>query len=103
MVPIFRREASAPRLGIDPCSRGYGRSSLYSRLGLTRSAGLLAMLLVSVAMTLLGNLLLNTPLTVATVLALGIVLLTAAVCMLIAGLVAWGATRVRPLEVLRYE
>ncbi len=73
----------------------------YAVVGFT--GGLLAMLLVSVAMTLLGNLLLNTPLTVAMVLALGIVLLTAAVCMLIAGLVAWGATRVRPLEVLRYE
>jgi predicted lysophospholipase L1 biosynthesis ABC-type transport system permease subunit len=34
---------------------------------------------------------------------LGIVAATTAVCMLIAGLVAWGATRVRPLEVLRYE
>jgi putative ABC transport system permease protein len=73
----------------------------YGVVGFT--GGLLAMVVVSVAMTLLGNLLLNTPLTVATTLALGIVLLTAVVCMLIAGFVAWGATRVRPLEVLRYE
>ncbi len=34
---------------------------------------------------------------------LGVVAATSAVCMGIAGLVAWGATRVRPLEVLRYE
>jgi len=73
----------------------------YAVVGFT--GGLLAMLLVSVAMTLFGTFLLQMSLTVATVLALGIVLLTSAVCMLIAGLVAWGATRVRPLEVLRYE
>jgi ABC-type antimicrobial peptide transport system permease subunit len=28
---------------------------------------------------------------------------TAALCMLVAGSVAWRATRVRPIEVLRYE
>jgi putative ABC transport system permease protein len=33
----------------------------------------------------------------------GLVVATAAVCMLVAGMVAWSATRVRPLEVLRYE
>jgi predicted lysophospholipase L1 biosynthesis ABC-type transport system permease subunit len=67
------------------------------------SGSLLAMLLVSVALTLLGNLLLNTALTAAALTVLGIVLATALICMLIAGLVAWSATRVRPLEVLRYE
>ncbi len=65
--------------------------------------GLLAMLLVAVAMILLGNLLLQTALSVATLTVLGIVVGTAVVCMLIAAFVAWSATRVRPLEVLRYE
>jgi predicted lysophospholipase L1 biosynthesis ABC-type transport system permease subunit len=73
----------------------------YAVVGFT--GGLLAMLLVAVAMILLGNLLLQAALTVATLTVLEIVLATALVCMLIAAFVAWSATRVRPLEVLRYE
>jgi predicted lysophospholipase L1 biosynthesis ABC-type transport system permease subunit len=73
----------------------------YGVVGLT--GGLLAMLIVAVALLLLGKLLLNTDLSIATYTVLAIVLGTAAVCMLIASLVARGATRVRPLEVLRYE
>jgi ABC-type antimicrobial peptide transport system permease subunit len=33
----------------------------------------------------------------------GIIAVTTAICVLVAGLVAWNSTRVRPLEVLRYE
>jgi ABC-type antimicrobial peptide transport system permease subunit len=33
----------------------------------------------------------------------GIIAATTFVCVLVAGLVAWNSTRVRPLEVLRYE
>ncbi len=35
--------------------------------------------------------------------ALGVAAGAIALCMVVAALVAWGATRVRPLEVLRYE
>ncbi len=60
-------------------------------------------LMVSAATALLGRFALKTSLAVSTPLVLavmaGVVLLTMAV----AGLVAWGPSRVRPLEVLRYE
>jgi predicted lysophospholipase L1 biosynthesis ABC-type transport system permease subunit len=64
---------------------------------------LLAMLLVTLALTVLGKLVFNTDFGFGIPVVLGMVLATAAVCMLIAALVAWSATRVRPLEVLRYE
>jgi predicted lysophospholipase L1 biosynthesis ABC-type transport system permease subunit len=67
------------------------------------TGALLAMLLVTLATTILSKLVFNSPFGVATPLVLGIVLATAAVCMAVAAFVAWGATRVRPLEVLRYE
>ena len=67
------------------------------------TGALLAMLLVTLATTILSKAVFNSPFGVATPLVLGIVLATAAVCMAVAGFVAWGATRVRPLEVLRYE
>ncbi|MGZ3637074.1 MAG: ABC transporter permease [Ktedonobacterales bacterium] len=72
--------------------------------------GLLAMLLVATVTPLLGQLAFSdgssgsasafaTPATFV----LGIVPATALACMLVAASVAWRATRVRPLEVLRYE
>lgn len=67
------------------------------------TGALLAMLLVTLATVILSRVVFNSPFGVATPLVLGIVLATAAVCMAVAGFVAWGATRVRPLEVLRYE
>jgi predicted lysophospholipase L1 biosynthesis ABC-type transport system permease subunit len=67
------------------------------------TGGLLAMGLVTLALTLLSKLVFKTELGVAAWLALGIVLATAAVCMLVSWVVAAQATRVRPLEVLRYE
>jgi predicted lysophospholipase L1 biosynthesis ABC-type transport system permease subunit len=67
------------------------------------TGALLAMLLVTLATTILSKAVFNSPFGVATPLVLGIVLVTAAICMAVAGFVAWGATRVRPLEVLRYE
>src|SRR5215469_18865623 len=62
------------------------------------TGGLLAMLLVTLAMTVLGKLVFKTDFGVGAPVVLGLVLATAAVCMVIAGFVAWGATRVRPLE-----
>jgi ABC-type antimicrobial peptide transport system permease subunit len=67
------------------------------------TGGLLAMGLVTLALTLLGKLVFKTDLGVGAWLALGIVLSTAAVCMVVSWIVAAQATRVRPLEVLRYE
>ncbi len=67
------------------------------------TGALLAMLLVTLATAILSRVVFNSPFDVAAPLVLGIVFATAAVCMLVAALVAWGATRVRPLEVLRYE
>lgn len=63
----------------------------------------LAMALVTLATTILANVVFKSPFGVAAPLVVGIVLVTAAVCMIVAAFVAWGATRVRPLEVLRYE
>jgi putative ABC transport system permease protein len=67
------------------------------------TGGLLAMLLVTLALSVLGRLVFKTDFGVGAPIVLGLVLATAAVCMVIAGFVAWSATRVRPLEVLRYE
>ena len=67
------------------------------------TGALAAMLPVALATVILSRVVFNAPFGVATPVVLGIVLATALICMVVAGFVAWGATRVRPLEVLRYE
>jgi len=67
------------------------------------TGGLLALLLVGLVLTVLGKVLFKTDLGLNTVLVLVLVLSTAAGAMLVAALVAYRSTRVRPLEVLRYE
>ncbi|HEU5199807.1 MAG TPA: FtsX-like permease family protein [Ktedonobacterales bacterium] len=67
------------------------------------TGSLLAMGLVTLATVVLAKIVFRVSLGVGAPIVLGIVLATAAICMLIASFVAWGATRVRPLEVLRYE
>jgi len=67
------------------------------------TGALLAMLVVAVAAAALGKLAFNLPLGVPTTTVLAVVGATAVVCMLVAALVAWGATRIRPVETLRYE
>jgi len=89
-------------------SVGYTSSNILSQVlvenGLIGFTGALAaMLLVTLAIFLLANVLFKTNLTVSAPLTLAIVGATALLCMIIAAAVAWGATRVRPLEVLRYE
>jgi len=64
--------------------------------------GLLGMLLVAVA-TYAFNRFAGLGIGVSIPTTLGLIALVAFVSMLVATLVAWGATRVRPLEVLRYE
>jgi ABC-type antimicrobial peptide transport system permease subunit len=64
--------------------------------------GLLGMLLVALA-TFAFNRFAGLSIGVSVVTTLGLIGLVAVVAMLVATLVAWGTTRVRPLEVLRYE
>ncbi|HEU5438893.1 MAG TPA: hypothetical protein VFU88_06365, partial [Ktedonobacterales bacterium] len=59
--------------------------------------------LATLALTVLGTVVFKTDLGVGAPLVLTLVLATGAVCMVVAAVVAWNATRVRPLEVLRYE
>jgi putative ABC transport system permease protein len=67
------------------------------------TGALIAMLLVTFATSLLGQFVFNAPLEVSPIISLALILGSAGLAMLVAALVAWGAVRVRPLEVLRYE
>jgi putative ABC transport system permease protein len=67
------------------------------------TGGLLAMLLVTAAISLLDIFIFKSGFGVSALITLGIIFASAIVCMVVAALVAWGATRVRPIEVLRYE
>ncbi|MEO7001512.1 MAG: FtsX-like permease family protein [Ktedonobacterales bacterium] len=89
-------------------SVGYTSRSVLSEVliengvvGLT--GGLLAMLVVAVVAAVLGKFAFNLPIAIPVPTALGVVAATAVICMLVAALVAWRPTRVRPVEVLRYE
>jgi ABC-type antimicrobial peptide transport system permease subunit len=61
------------------------------------------MVVVTIATALIGAGVLETDLTVGRGVAVSVVAGVVVVVVLVAGLVAWGPTRVRPLEVLRYE
>ena len=61
------------------------------------------MVMVSVATALLGGLALKTSLAVSTPIVLSVIGGIVVLAMVVAALVAWGPSRVRPLEVLRYE
>jgi ABC-type antimicrobial peptide transport system permease subunit len=67
------------------------------------TGALMAMLLVTFAVAVLSTIVFGSSFSVSAPLVIGSVLGVAAICMVVAGFVAWGATRVRPLEVLRYE
>ena len=89
-------------------SVGYTSRSILSEVlienGVIGGAGaLLAMLLVTLATSLLGQFVFHTSFGVSGLIALGLIVGIALLAMLVAALVAWGAVRVRPLEVLRYE
>jgi len=60
-------------------------------------------LLVTLTISLLGQFVFNAPLEVSPFISLALILGAAGLAMLVSALVAWGAVRVRPLEVLRYE
>ena len=63
----------------------------------------LAMLLVAFAMSLLGNFVFKTSFDVNAIIVLALIVGAALLAMVTAAIVAFGAVRVRPLEVLRYE
>jgi putative ABC transport system permease protein len=89
-------------------SVGYTRGSILSEVlienGLIGGTGaLLAMLLVFIATGLLGTYLFHLEFGVSSVIALSLIGGSIVLAMLVAAFVAWGAVRVRPLEVLRYE
>ncbi len=68
--------------------------------GVAATAGMLA---VSVATIPLGKHVLKIDLGVSTLTVLAIIVAVVALCSLVAGMVAWKPTRIRPVEVLRYE
>jgi putative ABC transport system permease protein len=65
--------------------------------------GLLAMALVTLLIFVLSKVVFKTSLAVGVPITVAIVFGTMALAMITAALVAWQSTRVRPLEVLRYE
>ncbi|HZU75593.1 MAG TPA: ABC transporter permease, partial [Dehalococcoidia bacterium] len=65
--------------------------------------GVMGMLLVTAATALLGGLALKTSLAVGTPIVIAVIAGLVLLTMAVAALVAWGPSRVRPLEVLRYE
>jgi putative ABC transport system permease protein len=67
------------------------------------TGALLALVMVVVMAILLGAFAFNLTVVIPTATVLEIVAVTVAICIAVAGLVAWQATRVRPVEVLRYE
>ncbi|HET8912942.1 MAG TPA: FtsX-like permease family protein, partial [Ktedonobacteraceae bacterium] len=89
-------------------SVGYTSGSILSEVlienGVIGGTGaLLAMLLVTLATTVLAQYVFKIPLNVAWEIALALIVGSAILAMLTSILVAWTAVRVRPLEVLRYE
>ena len=64
---------------------------------------LMAMLLATGAIALLGSLFFNLAFSVSSLIVVSLIGGSALLAMLTAALVAWGSVRVRPLEVLRYE
>ncbi|HEV2405911.1 MAG TPA: FtsX-like permease family protein [Ktedonobacterales bacterium] len=67
------------------------------------TGAMLAMFFVSLATYLISKAVFKTPLSLSIPIVLSVVFATALVCMAVAAWVANSATRVRPLEVLRYE
>jgi putative ABC transport system permease protein len=89
-------------------SVGYTSGSVLSEVmienGIVGAVGaLMAMLLATGAITLLGTLLFNLTLSMSSLIVMSLIGGSALLAMLTAALVAWGSVRVRPLEVLRYE
>ncbi|MFL5652772.1 MAG: ABC transporter permease [Ktedonobacteraceae bacterium] len=67
------------------------------------TGALLAMLLVTLATSILSQFVFKTSFGVSWYIAIGLIVGIAVLAMITSTFVAWGSTRVRPLEVLRYE
>src|SRR5205807_7809640 len=89
-------------------SVGYTSGTVLSEVmienGVVGAVGaLMAMLLATGAIILLGNMFFNLAFSVSPLIVISLVGGSALFAMLTAAIVAWGSVRVRPLEVLRYE
>ena len=89
-------------------SVGYTSGTVLSEVmienGVVGAVGaLMAMLLATGAIILLGNMFFNLAFSVSPLIVISLVGGSALLAMLTAAIVAWGSVRVRPLEVLRYE
>ncbi len=89
-------------------SVGYTRRSILSEVlienGIVGGTGaFLAMLLVALATAILGQLVFHAAFGVSVLIMVAMIGGAVVLAMIAAALVAWGAVRVRPLEVLRYE
>jgi ABC-type antimicrobial peptide transport system permease subunit len=84
-------------------SRSVLAQVLFENALLGTLGGVAAVAVVVLATTLLGRFVFQTSFEVAVPLALAIVVGSGLLAAGVAGLVAWSPTRVRPLEVLRYE
>lgn len=89
-------------------SVGYTSSTVFSEVLIENAViggvgALLAMLLVTFAMSLLGQFVFKTSFDVSGLIVLVLIAGAALLAMVTAAIVAYGAVRVRPLEVLRYE
>lgn len=65
--------------------------------------GVLGIALIAIATTVLARVFFKTSLDIPSPTALGLILLVTVIALFTATLVSWGAVRVRPVEVLRYE
>jgi putative ABC transport system permease protein len=65
--------------------------------------GVLGILLVAIATTILAKVFFKTSLAIPGPTSLGLIILVTAIALVTSALVSWGAVRVRPVEVLRYE
>jgi putative ABC transport system permease protein len=89
-------------------SVGYTSSTVLGEVLIENAAigglgALLAMLLVTLVTSILGNLVFKSNFAVSGFIVIGLIGGSALLAVLTALLVAWGSVRVRPLEVLRYE
>lgn len=103
LAMLERRREIGIMKSVGYASRSVLSQVLFENALLGGVGGLSAIALVALATTLLGRITFKTSLDVAALLSIGIILASALLASAVSGLVAWVPTRVRPLEVLRYE
>ncbi len=103
LAMLERRREIGIMKSVGYASRSVLSQVLFENALLGGVGGLSAMALVALATTLLGKVAFQTSLDVGAPLSIGIIIASAVLASVVSGLVAWAPTRVRPLEVLRYE